>query len=98
MAPRSRRRRPSMDFAFSIGLWGVLGLIVLSGLFGILVQLVGTPSFGYEWLVTGIAAFVGAFVASEFIVDARAFEPVFDGVAIVPAVIGGILVGGVIAA
>jgi hypothetical protein len=32
-------------------------------------------------------------VASEFIIGWQAFEPVFDGLALVPALIGGLVVG-----
>ena len=87
-----------MDLSFSIGVWGVLALIAGAVVFGVLVQLLGTPSFGYEWVATAVAAFIGGFAASEFIVDIRALEPVFDGLAILPAIIGGIFLGSVVAA
>jgi uncharacterized membrane protein YeaQ/YmgE (transglycosylase-associated protein family) len=60
-------------------------------------QLIGAARFGYEWVVTAIAAFIGAFVASEFVVDWRAYAPVFDNLALIPALIGGVVVGIVIA-
>jgi hypothetical protein len=39
----------------------------------------------------------GALVASEFIVAWRTVEPVFDGLALVPALLGGLLLGIVVA-
>lgn len=87
-----------MDFAFSMGMWAMIVLIVASVAFGVAVQLIGEPSFSYEWLLTSIGAGIGAIVASEFIVGFRDWEPVFDGLALIPALAGGLLVGGVLAA
>ena len=86
-----------MDFAYDIGVWAIIGLIVLATVFGIAVHLVGTPSFRYEWLLTTLAAIVGGFVASEFVVGFRGFEPVYDGLAVIPAIVGGVLLGAVVA-
>ncbi len=82
-----------MDFAISIGIGG--WILVLAGAlaFGIIAQLVGETQTGYEWLVDGVAAFVGAIVASELVVAWRGFEPVYDGLALVPAIAGGVVLG-----
>ena len=86
-----------LDFSFDMGLWGWLILAVGALVLGIIAQLIGDAHFGYEWIVTGVAAFVGAFAASEFIVDWRTFQPVFDNLALIPALIGGVVVGVVFA-
>jgi len=91
------RKEESMDFGFSMGLFGALALVAGAVVFGVLVQLLGTPSFGYEWVATAIAAFLGGFAASEFVVGFRSFDPLYEGLALVPAIIGGILLGGVVA-
>ena len=36
---------------------------------------------------------IGALIASEFIVGWRTFDPAWDGLAIVPALIGGLVLG-----
>lgn len=82
-----------MEFAIGLGLGGWIVLIVGALMFGAVAQLIGETRTGYEWLVDGVAAGIGAVAASEFIVNARTFEPVWDGLAIVPALIGGIVVG-----
>jgi uncharacterized membrane protein YeaQ/YmgE (transglycosylase-associated protein family) len=92
-----RKEAAMLDFSFDVGLWGWLILIVGALLLGVIAQLIGTARFGYEWIITAIAAFVGAFAASEFIVDWRAYQPVFDNLALIPALIGGVVVGVVIA-
>jgi hypothetical protein len=87
-----------MEFTFSLGVWALAVLVVASLAYGVVVELIGEASFGYEWVLTAITAGVGAFVASEFIVGFRDWEPLFDGLAIVPALVTGLIVGGVIAA
>ena len=85
-----------MELAISLGIGGWLVLLAGALLFGVLAQLIGETRTGYEWLVDGIAAAVGALVASEFIISARTWEPVWDGLALVPALIGGLALGVVI--
>lgn len=86
-----------MEFTYVIGNWAIVALLVGSIAFGVGVQLIGHPGFGYEWLITALATAVGAFGASEFIVGFRTWEPIFDGAAIVPAIAGGFVVGVVVA-
>lgn len=82
-----------MEFSIALGLAGWLVLIVGAAVFGIVAQLIGDARNNYEWVVDGVAAGVGALVASEFIVAWQATGPVFDGLAIVPALVGGLVVG-----
>ena len=82
-----------MDLAITLGLGGWAILIVGSLIFGGVAQFVGETRTGYEWLVDAIAAGVGALVASEFIVAWQALGPVFDGLALGPALVGGLVVG-----
>src|SRR6185369_4424380 len=86
-------RRQTMEFAIGIGLGGWLVLIVGSLVFGAGAQMIGQPRAGFEWLGDAIAVAVGALVASEFIVAWRTFEPTWDGLALVPALLGGVVVG-----
>lgn len=82
-----------LDFGISIGLLGMIVLGVGALTFAVATQLFGEVRFGAEWAIVAIAAFAGGFVASEWIVEWRAFEPVFDGLALVPALIGGVVTG-----
>jgi uncharacterized membrane protein YeaQ/YmgE (transglycosylase-associated protein family) len=82
-----------MEFAIALGFGGWVVLIVGALVFGVVAQFVGTPRTGYEWLVDGIAAAIGALFASEFITSWRTVEPTWDGLALVPALIGGLVVG-----
>ena len=86
-----------MDFTIALGLGGWLMLIVGALAFGLLAQFVGEAQFGYEWIPDGIAAAIGALVASEFIVGWTTIEPVWDGLAVLPAVVGGLVLGVLVA-
>lgn len=82
-----------MDLSISLGLFGVAALIVGALVFGGIAQMVGETRTGFEWLVDAIAAGFGALIASEFIVAWRTFDPVWDGLALAPALIGGLVLG-----
>ena len=82
-----------MELALTLGLWGWIAVIVGALAFGVVAQSIGETRTGFEWLIDAIAAAFGAVVASEFIVGWQSFGPMFDGLAIVPALIGGLVVG-----
>lgn len=85
-----------MDFNVDMGLGGLGALVLGAIVIGIVFQLIGDVRFGFEWVVTSVGAFVGGLAASEFIKDWRATGPVWDGLAIVPAVIGALVVGALV--
>ena len=82
-----------MEFVFTLGIGGWALLIVGALVFGVVAQFLGETRTGFEWLVDAIGFGIGALVASEFIVAWQTFEPVWDGLAIVPALIGGLVLG-----
>jgi hypothetical protein len=82
-----------MEFNIALGLGGWILLVGGALVFGVAAQFIGEARTGFEWLVDAIGAGFGALVASEFIVAWRTFEPVWDGLALVPAVIGALAVG-----
>lgn len=57
----------------------------------------GKSHVPFGWLITGFGAAVGAYVASEFLGPAGAWGPAFDGMFVVPALIGAAIVAGIIA-
>jgi uncharacterized membrane protein YeaQ/YmgE (transglycosylase-associated protein family) len=85
-----------MELAFTLGLVAWIVVIVGALLFGVIAQYIGEARTGYEWLVDAMAFGIGAVGASEFIIGWQKFEPVFDGLALVPALIGGLVVGVVV--
>ena len=85
-----------MELAITLGLGGWLLLIGGALVFGVIAQFIGETRTGYEWLVDAIAALVGGLVASEFVISLQAYQPVFDGLALLPALLGGLALGVVI--
>ena len=82
-----------MELTFALGLGGWILLIVASLIFGGLAQMIGEVRTGVEWLVDAVAFGIGALIGSEFIVATQAYGPVWDGLALVPALVGGLIVG-----
>jgi uncharacterized membrane protein YeaQ/YmgE (transglycosylase-associated protein family) len=82
-----------MELAISLGLGGWLVLIAGALVFGVIAQFIGETKTGYEWVIDAIAAFAGGLIASEFVISFRAYEPVFDDLALVPAILGGLALG-----
>jgi hypothetical protein len=68
-------------------------VIAAAIVFGVAAQLIGETRTGFEWLIDAIAFGSGAVVASELIVALQTFEPVWEGLAIVPALVGGLVLG-----
>jgi uncharacterized membrane protein YeaQ/YmgE (transglycosylase-associated protein family) len=86
-----------VEVAFALGIGGWIMVIIAALVFGVVAQFVGTSKSDYEWIADAVAFGIGAVVASEFIVAWTTFEPVLDGLAIVPALAGGLVVGTVVA-
>jgi hypothetical protein len=82
-----------MELTFAIGIAGLALVVGGAIVFGVIAQFVGETRTGFEWLVDGIAVAIGALFASEVVVAWRAIEPMFDGLAIVPALAGGLILG-----
>jgi uncharacterized membrane protein YeaQ/YmgE (transglycosylase-associated protein family) len=87
-----------MELTIAMGLGGWILLVAGALIFGAAAQLVGETRTGFEWLVDAIAAGVGALIASEFLTAFQSTGPVVDGLAIVPALIGGLVLGLVVEA
>jgi uncharacterized membrane protein YeaQ/YmgE (transglycosylase-associated protein family) len=82
-----------VEFTTDITLVGWALLIGGSLVFRVIVQFVGRTETGWEWLVGAIAAFVGAVFASELVTAWTTIEPIWEGVALLPALVGGLVVG-----
>ncbi len=85
-----------MEFAIALGFAGWILLIVGSLVFGGIAQLVGETRTGFEWFGDAIGFGIGAIVASEFIVALQTVQPIWDGLALAPALIGGLVLGVVV--
>ena len=83
---------------------GAFAIVVVAALvLGVLVQLYLNPKTGYEWLIVGVGASIGAWFASEitwtqWFTGLTDLGPQVDGLLIIPAVIGGLLIGTIVEA
>ena len=82
-----------MELAITLGLGGWVLLILSSLVFGAIAQYIGETRTGWEGALDALAFGIGALIGSEFIVATQAYGPVWDGLALVPALVGGLLVG-----
>jgi uncharacterized membrane protein YeaQ/YmgE (transglycosylase-associated protein family) len=71
-------------------------LFVAAIVVGVLVQNIGKASFDYEWVVTGVAAFIGGWLGSEALGAASTWGPEWEGMYLVPAFIGAIVLAGLL--
>jgi uncharacterized membrane protein YeaQ/YmgE (transglycosylase-associated protein family) len=79
---------------------GIVALIILAVAaiaIGVIVQFTGDPRFGYEWLMTAVGAFVGGFVATSYLGTLGAWGPALDGMFVLPAMIGAVVVAAIVA-
>jgi uncharacterized membrane protein YeaQ/YmgE (transglycosylase-associated protein family) len=85
-----------MEFTTDIGIYAAISLGVGAVVLGVVLQLIGDVRFGFEWVITAVAAFAGGFVCTEWITAFRTVEPVWDSMAIIPAAGGALVVGVVV--
>lgn len=82
-----------MELAFDLGL-GAWFLVVGAGAaFALIAQLVDDGMSLAGWLIDAVAFVAGAVFASEVLTAFRATGPVWDNLALIPALVGGIVLG-----
>lgn len=79
-----------------MGTGGFILLLAGALVIGIIVQFVGQARSGYDWLITAIAAAIGGFAASEWLAGASTWGPEVDGLFVLPALIGAVILGAVV--
>ena len=85
-----------MELTYDLG-FGAFALVVGAGVaFGLVAQLVDGGMSLLGWLVDAVAFTAGAVFAAEFITAFRTVEPVWDNLALLPALFGGLIVGVVV--
>lgn len=84
---------------WNVGMSGsaVALLFVAAIVIGVIVQNIGQASFDYEWSLTGVAALIGGWLGSEAFGDASTWGPEWEGMYLVPALIGASALAGLLA-
>lgn len=75
---------------------GIVILLVGAVVLGVIGQFIGQARYRYEWIADGIGALVGGYGASELLGSVGEWGPEVGGLFLLPALIGGILVGGAV--
>jgi uncharacterized membrane protein YeaQ/YmgE (transglycosylase-associated protein family) len=82
-------------FDWNVGMSGIAVILLIAGalVLGAVPLFVGEPKTGYEWLVSAAAVLIGGWLGSEAFGSLSTFGPAFDGLYLVTALIGGIVLG-----
>ena len=76
--------------------WLAFAVVILASLLaGAVVQVFFTPTTAYEWLITAVGTVLGAWFVSELTWSNANLNigPTWEGLLVVPAVIGGLALG-----
>ncbi len=82
-----------------MGLLAFASLVIIGLVVGFAVQLLAKSTIRFEWLIVAVAITFGGYFASESFPGSTVFEdvtdwgPVFDGMHVIPAAIGAIILG-----
>ena len=71
-------------------------LFGIAAVIGIASYFIGEVRAWYEGVLTGLAALIGGYIGSESLASASTWGWEFEGLFIVPAVIGALIVGGIV--
>ena len=80
----------------TIGIGALIGLFVVALLLGFAAQVLGEFHRSWEWLVTGAAALVGGFVAGQYLGPATTWGIRWDGLWLLPALLGMLVLAGAV--
>ena len=75
-----------------MGILAVVVLLVAAVVIAYAGQSFGASTYAYEWVVVGIGAALGGFVAGTLLGPVSTWGPQFDGMYLLPAAIGAIVV------
>jgi uncharacterized membrane protein YeaQ/YmgE (transglycosylase-associated protein family) len=83
---------------WNVGMTATAAILLVLGaaILGAVAQLIGRVEVGYEWIFTAVAALVGGWFGSEAFGTLSAWGPVFEDLYILPALMGGVVLGGVV--
>jgi len=85
-------------FGWEIGMSWTEGILLVAGALAIAAafEYIGRVGFGIEWIFTGVAAPVGGWLGSEAFGSFSTWGPVVTGLYLVPALIGAVVLGGLV--
>jgi hypothetical protein len=84
-------------FGWDVGMSGLAVILLVAGalVIGAIPLFIGEARTGFEWLATGAAVLVGGWLGSEAFGGISTFGPAFEGLYLVTALVGGVVLGAV---
>ena len=79
-----------------MGIWGYVILIAGALAIGLVAQFAGKSRTIFDWFIAGVFAGAAAFVGSELLGSYSTWGPEVDGLFVLPALIGGVVVGAIV--
>jgi hypothetical protein len=79
-----------------MGVWGYVILVAGALAIGLIAQFAGKSRTMFDWLITGVIAGGAAFIGSELLGTFSTWGPELDGLFVLPALIGGVVVGAIV--
>jgi hypothetical protein len=85
-------------FGWNVGMSLMAAMILTFGalVVGVALQFIGDVRVGYEFAFTSIASLIGGYLGSEAFGTLSTTGPAIGGLYVVPAIIGGLVVGFVV--
>ena len=85
-------------FGWDVGMSTLAAILLVGGavVIGIASYFIGEVRAGYEGLVTGVAALVGGYIGSEAFGTLSTWGWEIEGLFVLPALMGAIVVGGIV--
>jgi uncharacterized membrane protein YeaQ/YmgE (transglycosylase-associated protein family) len=82
-------------FGWDVGMstFAAIMLVVGALAIGVVAHYIGEVTIGYEWAIVAVAALVGGYVGSEAFGTLSTWGVEFEGLFILPALIGGVVLG-----
>lgn len=80
---------------WNVGMSTLAGVLLIAGalLIGVIAQFIGEVKVAFHWAVVALAALVGGWLGSEALGTLSTWGPEFEGLYIVPAILGGLILG-----
>lgn len=85
-------------YGWDVGMSTLAVLLLIAGalVVGGASYVIGDVTAAFEGILTGLAALAGAYLGSEAFGALSTWGPAFEGLYVVPALIGGIVLGGLV--
>jgi uncharacterized membrane protein YeaQ/YmgE (transglycosylase-associated protein family) len=85
-------------FGWNVGMSAFAAVLLVVGavIIGVIPQFIGEPKLRYEWIFPMAAVLAGGYIGSEALGTLSTVGPVFEGLYVVPALVGGVVLGAVV--